>query len=212
MGSTSSSDWAPYTVAQGDTLTSIAYTSGVDRDVIWGHEKNKDIASQRKNADILLPTDVVYLPPRPDPQFTTVPAGSTNNFVSPVPNMPIQVQMPDFGGATCTAVADGQTLEPSNVDGEGKLTLSVPVTTQIVEVTFASPDGTVQFLVGHLDPHDTRSGTKQRLTLLGLPVSADAEEHDLRCALALFQILRKLDPTGELDDATASSLQDEHGV
>jgi hypothetical protein len=167
MPSTAPSDWNPYVVAQGDTLTSLAAQSPVPRDVIWTNPKNADLAKQRTNPDVLLAGDLIYLPPPHDQKPTSLQIGSLNSFVSPVEYMPIQVQAEEFAGASYTAVADGQTLEPGSVKADGQLSLSVPVDTQIVDVMFASPGGAVQLLVGHLDPVDSSSGRRQRLQNLG---------------------------------------------
>ncbi len=168
--SNSAPNWRPYVVAQGDTLTSLAAKSGAPRDVIWTNPKNADLAKTRTNPDVLLPGDMLYLPPPPDQDPTSLQVGSVNTFVSPVEYMPIQVLMPEFAGSAYTALADGTALDPGSVEPDGKLALAVPVDAGIVEVTFTSPAGLVDLLVGHLDPVDSLSGRRQRLQNLGYVV------------------------------------------
>jgi hypothetical protein len=208
-------EWAPHVIRQGETLAQLAWRAGVDMDTIWTYEKNADLAKRRKNPQALLPTDVIYLPTTPPKTKTyTLNTGQTNTFVASVPMVSIVVKLPEFSGASYTALVDDDPIPSGSVDGDGTLSLSVPIDAERVSLTFDSPVGALDLVVGHLDPADSPSGRHQRLENLGLPVphpKDDPDGHALRRAIAIFQLAKGLEPTGEFDAATQTALETEHG-
>jgi N-acetylmuramoyl-L-alanine amidase len=67
-----------------------------------------------------------------------------------------------------------------------------------------------ELALGYLDPIDTPSGVQGWLANLGLydgPIDGN-ESEELEDAVARFQALHELDPTGVIDEATRSALAD----
>jgi hypothetical protein len=208
-------DWVPRVISQGDTLARLAWRAGADADTVWGDARNTDLAKLRKNPQILLACDVLYLPTAPPPTLVSLTPGQVNNFVSDVPSLSILVMLPDFAGASYTALVDGgNALDPGSVGGDGTLSITVTMDSQVVNLTFTSPDGAVDLLVGHLDPIDTPTGQCQRLQNLGIPLPAPEDDEDggaLARAISLFQLAKGIDPSGECDAATQAALESDHG-
>ena len=77
----------------------------------------------------------------------------------------------------------------------------------------------LKLAIGELDPPDTPSGARMRLTSLGFygPKLAgkdqyvERDDEALRGALRAFQASKQLAATGDLDDATRDALVAEHG-
>jgi hypothetical protein len=106
-------DWEPHVVRQGETLVRLAWSAG--EDVVWRYEQNaSSVAKQRKNPQILLPTDTLYLPVKAQ-ETMPLATGQQNEFTAKVPKVSILAKVEDFAGAPCTAVVDGSPLEPGSV-------------------------------------------------------------------------------------------------
>jgi hypothetical protein len=208
------SDWAPYVIRRGDTLTALAAKAGVSRDVIWLNGANRELKTLRSNGDILAACDVIYLPPAAKPRWLSVNIGTTNRFVATIARMTVRVAVRAYRSASYSASArDFQTTGAT--DASGQLALVVPVYTREIRVHFDSSGDEIVLLVGHLDPVATTSGVRQRLTNLGFPTrrdDADEDDHGVRRMLALFQVAHGIAPSGELDSDTADALEREHGM
>lgn len=127
-------------------------------------------------------------------------------------------------------------------DNDGGIDIDVPLHVPRVKVVIVAPndanvdergddnqegdepsepdDGPKQWVfeiaVGHLDPARTWSGAKQRLDHLGYLADpeCDHEDHEAEIARAIqaFQSDCKLEPTGKLDDTTATKLEEAYGA
>ena len=104
-------------------------------------------------------------------------------------------------------------------DDDGWLKTSVPVHVREIEVLLTEKDRTLRVRVGDMDPIDTMSGLKKRLTHLGYyqPARVGVENDDvaddsaLLSALKAFQSSRGLTPSGKLDDDTRKAITGAHG-
>jgi hypothetical protein len=100
-------------------------------------------------------------------------------------------------------------------DGDGVLTQKISPGARSAKLVLRSgaPDERVLELeLGGMDPVTEPSGAAKRLSNLGytcLPAKELTE--DIAAAIKAFQNDKGLDVTGELDDATRSSLKDAHG-
>jgi hypothetical protein len=208
------SDWAPYVIRRGDTLTALAAKAGVSRDIIWLNNANRELKSLRSNGDILAAGDVIYLPPAAKPKWLSVNMGTTNRFVATIPKMTVRVALPAYQSASYSASASGVQTTGAT-DASGQLVLVVPVYTREIRLHFDSSGDEIVLMVGHLDPVATTSGLRQRLTNLGFPAGredADEDDYSVRRMIALFQVAHGIAPSGELDSDTADALEREHGM
>jgi hypothetical protein len=195
-------------------MMSLAHQFGFDADAVWNDPKNATLQQLRTNPNILYPTDVLYIPDQTaPPTMNSLTPGTTNTFVSTAPQMTILVSLPAYPSASYSVdVNDTQTTGAT--DGSGQLTLSVPVDTSEIHLTFDASGDTTVLLVGHLDPVTETSGLSQRLTNLGFPTQDvdDDEGHGVRRMLAVFQVAAGLPPSGEFDADTGTALDREHGM
>jgi hypothetical protein len=209
-----SSNWTPYVVRCGDTLTALAAKAGVSRDKIWLNGANGDLKALRPNGDVLAPGDVIYLPPAGKPNWLPVDVGATNRYVGTVATMTVRVALSAYPSASYSASANGVQTTGAT-DASGQLTLVVPVDTGEICLSFDPSGDQIVLKVGHLDPVAATSGLRQRLTHLGFPARQDETEdddHGVRRMLALFQVAHGIAPTGELDSDTGTVLEREHGM
>lgn len=207
-----------YVVRSGDHLSRIAHENGLDADSIWNHPKNADLKKLRGNPNILCQGDILYLPDSPSPKWFPVTLGTTNKFVAQIPQTTFSVTMTQNGNPIANEQFVVHGLPPpdntGSTDGQGKLTLTVDVTTRSLIVEFPRIALTRTFRIGHLDPVTEPSGVRQRLAHLGYLAPRASQSGDpsaVASALCAFQNDNKLPPTGELDDATRSALERAHG-
>lgn len=213
----------PYVVKQGDFLAKIAFKMGFDADEVWNDDKNADLKAKRKDGDILLPGDVLYVPddPRKKNPFTKETA---NAYKAKLPRAKVKVALTGPGGkplADEPYVVDGIGDDaPRTTDGSGNVIFTVPVTVREVELTLTKRKQTFRVMVGQLDPVGEPSGARMRLEHLGLyspsfapgdEPYASRDEAQLAAALAAFQIKKGLPSTGKLDAATQAALVAAHG-
>jgi hypothetical protein len=218
----------PYVIRQGDFLLKLAVRFGFDAEEVWNDPKNDDLRQVRKNPNILHPGDILYIPAKPAPSGLDVLAGTVNGYTAVVPRTEVKLMLragkKRFLSQPCT-VEGMKTEKPLKTDGEGNLTLSVPVSVKELVVCVvdreaakapkaAHVDPTVRFriLLGHMDPVEERSGLRARLTHLGyyVPMQED-EEAELREAVLAFQCAAGLPLTGEPDEVLHAALVKAHG-
>lgn len=108
-------------------------------------------------------------------------------------------------------VIEGDITE-GKTDKDGKVEIELPPNARQGEITLepGTPQETkVPLMLGQLDPIEEDSGVAQRLSNLGYP--ATKEPKVLASAVEEFQVNYDLDPTGKLDDATRSKINEVHG-
>jgi len=218
----------PYVIRQGDFLSKLAVRFGFDAKEVWNDPKNADLRQVRKSPNILHPGDILYIPAKPASSGLDVVAGSVNDYSASVPKTELKLMLragkKRFISQPCT-VEGMKPDKPLKTDGEGNLTLSVPVTVKELVVSVMDPeapkapaaahvDPTVRFriLLGHMDPVEEKSGLRARLTHLGYYVPGQMdEEAELREAILAFQCAAALPLTGEADEALRAALIKAHG-
>jgi hypothetical protein len=212
----------PYIVRPGDYLTQLAYRFGFNADEVWQDAKNAKLKDLRPNPDILVPGDILFIPDAPAENLP-IQSGTTNPYVADVPHVEVVLIFMEgdkpMANEPCEIGGLGEadpTASPPSTDGDGKLTLNVPVLVREVSVRFPKKrNRDYLFHVGDMDPITETSGVRKRLCNLGyLPrVPDDTTEEDdehLKQVLAFFQSNNGLNPTGEIDDPTRQILSDLH--
>jgi hypothetical protein len=180
----------PYVIRQGDYLTKLAYTMGFDADDVWNHPKNAALCDLRKDMDVLCPGDILYVP-RDERPALPITAGTTNRFTAAVPVTTVNLVLHVEGRALADEPFEVQGLGESisgTTDGEGRLSIPVPVHVPEVHVHLPKRNEVYPILIGHLDSATERSGIRARLTNLGYLRyhHAELDEELLRRALVAF--------------------------
>jgi hypothetical protein len=209
-----------YVIRQGDYLTKLAYTMGLDLDDVWNDPKNEALRDERPDHSILCPGDVLFVP---DTQSKSLPlvGGTTNEFVATVPKITVEVRLLDCEGAPIAAepyrVMDVPEAdqEQKETDPEGTIRVEVAVHVRSVTISLERLGLTYEFMVGDLDPHDEPSGARQRLANLGygedaLPDASDGGSSP-NLALERFRRAAKSAATGDLGPGDHEALEKEHG-
>jgi hypothetical protein len=211
---------APYVVVQGDYLTRLGYLRGFAPADVWDHPSNADLKALRKNMDILLPGDVLYIPEDPSPP-SSLAVGSGNRFMARVPTVTVALTLraedKPLAGEPYELRGLGDPVS-GNLDGDGKISIDVPVNVGELHIFLPQRNELYPVRVGFLDPATERSGAWGRLSNLGYFGYLGAEsvtDDAYRRALMAFQKDHAddcgLTATGELDADTSRALVTVHG-
>jgi Putative peptidoglycan binding domain len=208
-----------HVVVEGDCLASLAAMYGfADGATIRDHADNAGLKALRPDWNLLYPGDVVTIPER-TPKVLSLATGARHSIVVKRPKRLIRVKFVDSEGEPMKGpykLTAGDTIVEGELDGDGILAAELPV--NIVSAALEI-DGTMRsLLIGHLNPlrdadDGGLTGVQARLSNLGYApgaVDGDLGPKTL-AALQAFQQAHGLEPTGELDDATLSALEKEHG-
>lgn len=213
-----------YVVRQGDYLVKIAHAQGFDAEAVWEHEKNAALRELRGNHHILAPGDVLFFPVTPKEELT-ICEGVDNSYTASVPMIEVVLAFQRSPGEALAnepceieGLGGGAVGRPRKevTDGEGKLTLEVPVIVREIAVHFPGQNVTYAVGIGEMDPVTEASGIEKRLSNLGhgeedLEMALDPD-HCSTLALRRFQQVNGLEATGVLDDATRAALEKGHGL
>lgn len=208
--------WVPHVIQQGEHIRKLAYRYGVDPNTLWKHDKNKDLAAQRKNMDLVAPGDVLHVPAEPLPGLD-ITVGGKNRYKATIPSVPVSVHLASpkrsLTGQAFEVHGAGSGGEPirGTTDGSGVASFEVPVIVREVEVRLPDAGLLIPVHIGDLDPIEEPSGAAQRLQNLGfLPAGEDLTPEQTESAIRAFQREHGLPETGGLDEATKKALQEKH--
>lgn len=204
-------------VRQGDCVLSIARRYRLDPKVIWEHPNNAELRRKR-DVNVLLPGDALFVPEW-EPKFVERPTGRLHRFVvRSRPEHMVTLRFMKGGapraGVPYTLTIDGATYE-GETDGDGRVRQAIAADARAGEITLhdAARDERYPVRLGHLNPTDDLTGVQARLNHLGFscgPVDGELGPRT-RAALRMFQRARKLEVSGEVDDATRAELRKAHG-
>lgn len=173
-----------YTVMQGDCIESIAFAHGHHWETLWNHPGNRELVAGRGNPNILLPGDSVFVPGIV-PRSQAITTGQVHPFrVKGVP-FSLNIQLLDEEGRPrenqeYTLSIDGAPSEAGSTLSGGWIRRSLPPGSR--QGRLVVRQGMIEehysLRVGHLDPYDSLSGLRQRLTSLGFHCDTSAREMD----------------------------------
>ena len=204
-----------YTVKQGDHLSAIAKKFGFrNYKTIWDDPGNADLQNLRLNPNVLLPGDQILIP---DPASKTESAGTgdTHKFVVPVPKLELRILTHDMNddpvaAESCTLQVESEIFQlQTDSDGLMQQKIAADAVNGLLQVVQMD----IPLKIGFLDPADTPSGSRARLTNLGYywGPQDDSDALALKSAIEEFQCDHTLPVTGNLDKQTQTRLLKEHG-
>ena len=204
-----------YIVKQGDCISSIAFKYGFFPDTIWNDSKNSKLKQDRKDPNVLLPGDVVYIPDKEEKEESCASEKKHRFKRKGVPEkLIIQFRCDGEPRANETYVLDidGE-LSEGKTDKNGKVEIPIPPDAKKGNITFRDTGDKYNLNLGHLDPITETSGVQKRLRNLGFydgPVDGKMSEK-LEQAIHAFQEKNNLEPTGTLDENTRSKIEEAYG-
>ncbi len=220
-------------VQQGEYLSQIARKYGfASYKTIWEAGENSELKNLRKNPNVLLPGDVLFIPDKEVKEESRA-TGSTHKFEVDIQPLKLRVMLTNLKnkplvGHQCTFIVDSKSVEITT-GGDGMLEQPVPLDAANGKVIDRGPaDAQVPLQretpirIGHLDPIDTIPGQQARLNNLGYfagdPTTAPASpaEEQLRhqqflSAVEEFQCDFDLAVDGVCGPNTQAKLKQVHG-
>ena len=203
-------------IKQGECISSIAERNGLHWKTIWEHSDNKDLKEKRKNPNVLLPGDLLYVP---EIQLKTesVPTDNRQKFVRKgVPSkLKLRLMKQDKPRANMRYVLniDGN-LYDGKTDGDGNIFLDIPPGSRDGKLILyaGKKKETYKINIGHLNPGDNISGIQQRLANLGISCKiTNINDVQTGEAIARFQEWVNLPITSNVDEDTRKELIKRHG-
>ncbi len=206
-----------YVVDFNDCISSIAIMFGHHPDTLWNHPRNNELRDLRKDPNVLLQGDRVFIPALRLKDESCATEQKHRFRRKGVPGK-FEVQI-EFNGEPranipYTLVVDGISIE-GETDGEGWVREFIDPEAMFASLTLrpsGKPPEVIEFHLGYLNPVDTVLGQKERLRNLGFyngPID-DALSDIFIESVRAFQKKHSLTVNGRVDDATKSKLKSEH--
>lgn len=203
------------TASNGDSVTSIAHDKGFFWETIWNHSENSDLKNKRKDPNIILPGDEVFVPDL-ETKKENRPNEARHKFKRKGVPATLKLRLTRLdkprANEPYTLIIDGE-LFTGQTDGDGQLEHPIPPNARSAILKLQEGKEEYPITIGGLDPFDSPTGVQQRLNNLGFApgdISGDLEDPDTVEAIKNFQKKYDLDVTGIADDATKQKIEDVH--
>ena len=206
-----------YQVKQGDCVSSIAFEHGFFADTIWNHPNNAELKKTRKDLNILMPGDIVFVP---DKQLKEVSEPTDQVHKFKVKNSPAKLNLvlkyhgEPIKNEPYKLNLDGTESE-GKTDNEGKINIPIPPDAKIGKLIVGEGEKQIEYELdlGRLDPIEQVKGFKKRLQNLGYDVGKiDDEISDVfKNSIQMFEADHELEKTGEINETTRNKLKEIYG-
>jgi N-acetylmuramoyl-L-alanine amidase len=209
-------------VQQGEYLSQIARQHGfVSYLSIWDHPQNGELKKKRKNPNVLLPGDRLFVPER-ERKEESAATEQKHRFETSRKKLFLSLVLEELydkpiSRATCELAVDGA-LFKLTTDGAGAIKQEIAGNAQHGRLTVRDVETGIQELpiairIGALDPVEEVSGQIARLSNLGYyrgPVDA-VDEKERLSAVEEFQCDQGLKVDGVCGSRTQAKLKEVHG-
>lgn len=199
-------------VGPGECIVSIATERGFFPDTVWDHPENAELKALRRDPNVLLPGDMVFIPDL-RPREESIATGQRHVFRRR--GVPVKLRMrlrrddkPRVGVRYVLTVAGTRHEGVTGPNGEIEHWIPPAAKEGLLVINRRE---THKLRLGMLDPVTEESGVRARLLNLRYLRSASAPAARLERALRSFQRDNGLSPTGTVDDATRDALVADHG-
>jgi hypothetical protein len=207
-----------YIVKQGECISNIALSHGLTPDKIWNHPKNSKLKKIRKDENILLPGDTVYVPEKQfkEESFLTEKRQLFRKLGYPVR---LQIQLLDAENESRSGIdyiisIDGD-IYRGVTDSDGWIKKTILPNAIIGKLIVIDEDNEEEYelKLGYLNPSDEITGAQQRLNNLGFDCGNEKGNlgPQTKESIEQFQKRYNLDKTGALDSVTVSKLKEVYG-
>ena len=206
-----------YVVVEGDCIESISAGAGFLWTTIWNHPQNAALKKARLTPNLLLPGDRVHIPDK-ELKLVDRPTDQLHRFVRK--GLPCKLRLcikwsdEPRRDTPYVLVIDG-TLYDGTTDHEGCIEVVISPRAASGQLTIGVDPLHQQVFdlnFGGMDPVTETVGIQKRLLNLGFTCEPTGELDDATAtAITLFQKNQALEPTGELDQPTVEKLKARHG-
>jgi hypothetical protein len=204
-------------VSQGESIESIAASTGHLWTTIWDHVGNRELKQLRKSPHVLLPGDEVFVPPVLLKDETR-PTERRHRFEQRGLASRLRVRFEKNGKPRAnlgySLAVDGETTR-GTTDQDGAIDVAVSVVVKEITLLFDGDpaEEEYQLLARHLNPVEDLTGIQMRLKNLGYAVGPldGVVGRSTRAAIAAFQADQGLKSTGTADPSTRDRLVEAHG-
>ncbi len=206
-----------YTVEHDDCVLDVAYRHGFHWKTIWNHSKNAPLRDLRKEPNVLLAGDQVFIP---EPQLRFESRNTEKRHTFRRKGIPARARFRFLDGGEprkdvpYILTIDGKSVT-GRTDADGALEVAVPPDARHGTLVLSVGDEAEHYelALGRMDPVSEIRGACMRLQSLGF-ISSDDDEDEEAClvgALQSFQQAKGLEITGKLDEKTKHELQKAFG-
>lgn len=209
-----------HTAAQDECINSIAAQYGFFWNTVWNHANNAALRAKRKDPNVLMPGDVVYVPDK-QPKKESAATDQVHKYRLKGIPVPLKLRLLE-NGQPRTGVPYRLTVGPvtreGTIGGDGLISVMVMPDVPAGKLLLYPNDEKLreeyQVLVRRLDPVTELSGVQGRLENLGFyrgPVDGNPSP-ETESAVKTFQSSRGLPESGQADTATQAALLAAHGA
>lgn len=202
-----------YEVQQGDCIESIAFSHGHFWQTIWNHTENQQLKSRRKDHNVLLAGDRVFIP---DPRAKHVSGATEQRHRFRRKGVPssIRILVKDQDKPRANErymlEIEGQ-LFPGRTDAQGALKHPIPPNAKRGKLVLGTEGEEYYLKLGNLDPVSETTGLQSRLKNLGFDCAVTGQLDDqTREAIRAFEQKHGLDQTGEPSSVLQEKLKRVH--
>ena len=208
-----------HTVKQGEHLSRIASVYGfLDYQTIWNHAENAHLKSKRKDPNVLLPGDKLFIPDK-EFKIETALTGQIHRFQLAGHSLKLRLALSDFdnkpiGNTACVLEVEGEVYN-LNTNAKGLIEVAIPPEAEQGTLKIPGLGLEHAIKIGHLDPIEEDTGWQARLINLGYYAGPSGDDTvdalRLHYAIEQFQCDNELHVSGEMDATTCSKLRNVHG-
>jgi hypothetical protein len=178
-------------INQGDSVISLSTLYELFAETIWDHSENAELKELRKNMNILMPDDILFIPDKRQKELS-VPADQQHKFKRKGIPATFRMQLFDIEEPRVdqkyTLNVDGRQYE-GETDTQGVLEQSIPVDSKKGVIVIGPDRYRLELDFGYLDPLNEVIGVKKRLNNMGYDCGKPNNELDenMQNQLKLFQ-------------------------
>lgn len=207
-----------HTVRPGECVEAIALQYGHFPATVWDHADNAALRQLRKTGNVLLPGDVLVIPPLRE-RRADVASGRRHTFRRRGVPSRFRLQLEENGQPLADVPyryeVESEPPIEGRSDAEGWVEQPLPPDAVDVLLTLYPGEPGEQRLalrMGHLDPVTSERGVRSRLFNLRYLLEVDDDADQLLLAVGLFQDAHGIAVSGDWKDAgTQAKLVEVHG-
>jgi len=206
---------AKHKVKQGECISSVADKYGLFWETLWNHAQNAELKQQRKDPNILQPSDEIFIPEKEVKEEDCATEQKHRFLKKGIPTM-LCLRLLDNdeprADESYTLEVDGE-LFLGTTDAEGRVKHSIAPSAKQAKLIVGENKDQYTLDLGCMDPITETVGVQARLNNLGLNCGEvdGVIGPETKSAIRQFQRKYGLKESGEADSVTRDKLVEMHG-